>query len=235
MNKRDFPIIELENVTKIYKEYDIQVVALKDVSLKIFPKEFVSIVGPSGCGKTTLLHCMGLLDRPTSGKIYIEKKDTSQLSGKEVALFRGRRLGFVFQNYNLIPRLTVLENVILPGLIAGKRQDELEKKALKLLEEVDIKHRSYHRGVHLSGGEQQRVAIARALINDPAIILADEPTGALDSDSSKEIMDLLRETNKSKGVAIIFVSHDPSIARYGRRKITLKDGTIAADTHTDGG
>ncbi len=225
----EVPIIELDRVTKIYNEYESSVVALNDVSLKIFPREFTSIVGTSGCGKTTLLHCMGLLDRPTKGKVYIDGKDTSEITGKEVALFRGKKLGFVFQSYNLIPRLSVLENVMIPGLIAGKTEELLKEKAYALLKDVGIEHRADHRGVHLSGGEQQRVAIARALINDPAVILADEPTGALDSKSSKEIMNLLKRINRKKGVTVIFVSHDMTIARYGKRRIALRDGKIVED------
>jgi len=223
------PIIEFQHVTKIYSGYDSEVVALNDVSLEIFSGEFIAVTGPSGSGKSTLLHCMGLLDRPTSGKILIEGKDTSEISGKEVALLRGKKIGFVFQSYNLIPRLKVIENVILPGLIIGRKREELEKKAMELLKEVGIAHRAEHRGVHLSGGEQQRVAIARALINDPIIILADEPTGALDTDSSKDIMDLLREANRNRGVTVVFVSHDPDIARYGKRRIEVVDGKIVYD------
>ena len=222
-------MIELLHVTKIYEGYDSKVIALNDVSLKIYPGEFIAITGPSGSGKSTLLHCMGLLDRPTNGKIFIEGKDTSEITGKDVALLRGKKIGFVFQSYNLIPRLTVLENVILPGLIIGRKKEELKKKAMQLLREVGIEHRAEHRGVHLSGGEQQRVAIARALINDPIIMLADEPTGALDTESSKEIMDLLKEMNKDKGVTIVFVSHDPDIAKYGRRRIEIVDGSIKSD------
>ena len=223
------PIIEFAHVTKIYEGYDSKVIALNDVSLKIYPREFIAITGPSGSGKSTLLHCMGLLDRPTNGKIFIEGKDTSEITGKDVALLRGKKIGFVFQSYNLIPRLTVVENVILPGLIIGRKKEELKKKAMQLLREVGIEHRAEHRGVHLSGGEQQRVAIARALINDPIIMLADEPTGALDTESSKEIMDLLKEMNKDKGVTIVFVSHDPDIAKYGRRRLEIVDGSIKSD------
>jgi len=224
------PIIMLENITKKYDEYGVVVNALNHVSLSIYPGEFVSIIGASGCGKTTLLHCMGLLDRPTKGNVYIEGKNTSDLSGKEIALFRGEKLGFVFQNYNLIPRMTVLENVILPGLIMKKDNITLEKKAKNLLKEVGIFHRANHKGIHLSGGEQQRVAIARSLINDPLLVLADEPTGALDSDSSKEIMDLLVKVNKNRNVTSVFVSHDKDIASYGKRIIVLKDGSIVSDT-----
>jgi putative ABC transport system ATP-binding protein len=224
------PIIKLECISKKYGGYGIAVNALDSVSLEIYPGEFVSIIGPSGCGKSTLLHCMGLLDKPSSGIVYIDGKDTSKISGKEIAQFRGEKLGFVFQNYNLIPRLTVLENVILPGLIMQKDEKKLEKKAKVLLKEVGILHRSDHKGIHLSGGEQQRVAIARALINDPVLVLADEPTGALDSDSSKEIMDVLVKMNKKRNVTSVFVSHDPFIASYGRRTIVLKDGKIVGDT-----
>jgi putative ABC transport system ATP-binding protein len=224
------PIIMLENITKRYDEYGVIVNALNKVSIKILPGEFVSIIGPSGCGKSTLLHCMGLLDRPTEGNVYIEGKNTSDLSGKDVAFFRGTKLGFVFQNYNLIPRLTVLENVILPGLIMQKDPASLEKKAKELLSEVGISHRLNHKGIHLSGGEQQRVAIARSLINDPILILADEPTGALDSDSSIEIMNLLVKINKKRNVTSVFVSHDLSIASFGKRKIALRDGGVVCDT-----
>ena len=230
MPRKKQSIIKLDSVSKKYNEYGNVVNALDDVSLEIYPGEFVSIIGPSGSGKSTLLHCMGLLDRPTSGKLFIDGKDALKISGKEIALFRGEKLGFVFQSYNLIPRLTVLENVILPGLIMEKEQDKLERKAKVLLKEVGILHRADHKGIHLSGGEQQRVAIARALINDPVLVLADEPTGALDSDSSKEIMMLLVEMNKKRNMTSVFVSHDMHISSYGRRTLVLKDGRIAGDT-----
>jgi len=231
MKKPEKPIIALDNVSKKYNEYGVVVNALDKVSLKIYPGEFVSIIGPSGSGKSTLLHNMGLLDRPTSGRVLIDNKDTSKISGREIARFRGRKLGFVFQNYNLIPRLTVLENVVLPGLIIQKKQSTLEKKARVLLKEVGILHRVDHKGIHLSGGEQQRVAIARSLINDPVLVLADEPTGALDSDSSQEIMEILVNINKKRGATTVFVSHDMSIAGYARRKIILTDGKIVGDTN----
>jgi len=230
MPKTRNPIIKLDRISKKYDDYGNVVNALDRVSLKIYPGEFVSIIGPSGCGKSTLLHCMGLLDRPSSGQVYIDGKNTSNISGKEIALFRGEKLGFVFQNYNLIPRLTVLENVILPGLIMKKDPSELEKRAQVLLKEVGILHRSDHKGIHLSGGEQQRVAIARALINEPVLILADEPTGALDSDSSEEIMEILVKMNKTRNVTSVFVSHDIHIASYGNRTIALKDGRLVGDT-----
>jgi len=232
MPKTKKAIIALNRVSKRYNEYGVVVKALDNVSLEIYPGEFVSIIGPSGCGKSTMLHCMGLLDRPTSGNVYIDGKDTSKISGKEIALFRGEKLGFVFQNYNLIPRLTVLDNVMLPGLIMEKEASDLKKRAYLLLKEVGIKHRADHKGVHLSGGEQQKVSIARALINDPVLVLADEPTGALDSENSAEIMKLLVKMNEKKRATFVFVSHDMEIADYGKRKIMLDDGRIIGDTKT---
>jgi len=230
MPKKKGPIVKLDCVSKKYNEYGVEVKALDAVSLEIYSGEFVSVIGPSGCGKSTLLHCMGLLDRPSSGTVYIEGKDTSKTTGLEIALFRGEKLGFVFQNYNLIPRLTVLENVMLPGLIMEKDVPQLEKKAHVLLKEVEIEHRANHKGIHLSGGEQQKVAIARALINDPVLVLADEPTGALDSENSSEIMKLLVEMNEKRKATFVFVSHDMDIASYGKRTIVLKDGKIVGDT-----
>lgn len=233
MPKTKKPIIRLERVSKKYNEYGVEVRALDNVSLEIYSGEFVSVIGPSGCGKSTLLHCMGLLDRPSSGSIYIDEKDTSKITGKEIALFRGGKLGFVFQNYNLIPRLTVLENVMLPGLIMEKDISVVKKKACVLLKDVGIEHRADHKGVHLSGGEQQKVAIARALINDPVLVLADEPTGALDSENSTEIMKLLVKMNEKRKATFVFVSHDMDIAGYGKRTIVLKDGRIIGDVAGD--
>lgn len=229
MPQKKQAIIRLDSVSKKYNEYGNVVKALDNVSLEIFLGDFVSIMGPSGSGKSTLLHCMGLLDRPTSGRVFVDGKDTTEISGKEIAQFRGGKLGFVFQNYNLIPRLTVLENVKLPGLIMEQEAKDLEKKAKILLKEVGILHRADHKGIHLSGGEQQRVAIARALINDPVLVLADEPTGALDSESSKDIMELLVKMNKKRGVTAVFVSHDINISSYAKRTLVLEDGTIVAD------
>lgn len=231
MSKKKQPIIRLDSISKKYDEYGVVVNALDKVSLNIYTEEFVSIIGPSGCGKSTLLHCMGLLDRPSSGHVFIDGKDTSFISGREISSFRGEKLGFVFQSYNLIPRLTVLENVVLPGLIMKKSPSDLEKRAKSLLKDVGIFHRAAHKGIHLSGGEKQRVAIARALINEPILILADEPTGALDSESSKEIMELLVKMNSKRNSTFVFVSHDLNIARYGQRTIALKDGKIVADTN----
>jgi len=234
MTNKKQPIIRVESVSKKYDEYGVVVKALDDVSLDIFKGEFVSIIGPSGSGKSTLLHCMGLLDRPTSGKILVDGKNTMRISGKEISQFRGEKLGFVFQNYNLIPRLTVIENVLLPGLIMQKETSVLEERAEGLLKEVGIAHRADHKGIHLSGGEQQRVAIARSLINDPVLVLADEPTGALDTNSSKEIMNILLKINKKRGATTVFVSHDLEVARFGKRTIVIQDGKIVGDTKNKG-
>jgi len=233
MARRKNPIIKLDKISKIYDEYGNKVKALDNVSLEIFPGEFVSIIGPSGCGKSTLLHCMGILDRPSSGIVYIDNKDTSKISGKEIAQFRGMNLGFVFQNYNLIPRLTVLENVMLPGLIIDKDPEVLRKRSESLLKEVGIFHRINHKGIHLSGGEQQRVAIARALVNNPSVVLADEPTGALDSENSIDLMNVLVKLNQKRHSTFVFVSHDLEIAKYGERTIALMDGKIVGDTNGD--
>ena len=229
MPQKKQAIIRLDSVSKKYSEYGNVVIALDNVSLEIFQGDFVSVIGPSGCGKSTLLHCMGLLDRPTFGRIFVDGKDTTEISGKEIAQFRGGKLGFVFQSYNLIPRLTVLENVTLPGLIMEQDAKDLEKKAEILLKEVGILHRADHKGIHLSGGEQQRVAIARALINDPVLVLADEPTGALDSESSKDIMKLLVKMNEKREMTAVFVSHDMNISSYAKRTLVLKDGAIVED------
>ena len=234
MTSKKQPIIRLKSVSKTYAEYGVVVNALDNVSLDVFEGAFVSIIGPSGSGKSTLLHCIGLLDRPTKGDVLIDGKNTSKISGKEIAQFRGEKLGFVFQNYNLIPRLTVIENVMLPGLIMKKDTHRLEKKAFELLKEVGIKHRADHKGIHLSGGEQQRVAIARSLINDPVLVLADEPTGALDTSGSEEIMKILLKINKNRGATTVFVSHDLEIARYGKRTIVIQDGKIVGDTKKKG-
>jgi ABC-type lipoprotein export system ATPase subunit len=229
MVSKQQPIIKLKSVHKKYDEYGVVVNALDNVCLDIFKGDFVSIIGPSGSGKSTLLHCMGLLDRPTKGDVLVDGKNTSEISGKEIAQFRGEKLGFVFQSYNLIPRLTALENVILPGVIMQKESCSLEKKAAALLKEVGIAHRADHKGIHLSGGEQQRVAIARSLINDPVLVLADEPTGALDTKSSEEIMQILLKINKKRGATTVFVSHDLEVAQYAKRILIIKDGKIVGD------
>jgi len=216
-------IIELRNVCKEYGT-ETKVKAVCDVNLKINKSESIAIMGPSGCGKSTMLHLMGCLDRPTRGKILIEGKDVSNLSDNELAKIRREKIGFIFQFFNLIPSFTALENVELP-MIFSKAKNRKEK-AKKLLRIVGLENRANHHPSQLSGGEIQRVAIARALANDPQIILADEPTGNLDSNAGKEIMETLAKLNKERGVTLLLITHDITIAKYAKRLIKLKDGKI---------
>ncbi|MEM5836382.1 MAG: ABC transporter ATP-binding protein [Candidatus Aenigmatarchaeota archaeon] len=219
------PVVELRKVSKVYKMDEVEVTALKDVDLKIIEKEFVAIIGPSGSGKSTLLHLIGLLDKPTSGKIFLDGVDTSKLKDKQLARLRGRKIGFVFQFFNLYPTLTALENVELPMMIAEKDKRESEKRAIELLKKVGLEKRANHLPSQLSGGERQRVAIARALANDPALILADEPTGNLDSKSGEEVMKIFNKLQE-EGKTIVMVTHEMNIARYAERIIYLRDGRI---------
>jgi len=227
--EKNKPVVELREVSKVYGQYEAEVRAIDGVSCSIYPGELVAVTGPSGCGKSTLLSLMGLLDRPSSGKVLVDGVDTSAITDREAASFRGRKMGFVFQLYNVIPRFTALENVMLPGIIQDIPADRLSRRALELLRDVGIAHRADHKGAHLSGGEQQKIAIARALINDPSIILADEPTGALDSENSRLIMEILKKMNEVRRVTTLFVTHDPDLALYARRIIELRDGKIAND------
>jgi putative ABC transport system ATP-binding protein len=219
-------VIELNQVSKTYKMDEVEVNALREVSLKIKEKEFIAIMGPSGSGKSTLLHMVGVLDRPTSGKIYLDGVDISKLNDSELARLRGRKIGFVFQFFNLYPTLTALENVGLPMMIVGKNKKERERRALELLKIVGLEERVEHLPSQLSGGERQRVAIARALANDPSLILADEPTGNLDSKAGKEIMIFLDSLQEKEGKTVVMVTHESSIAKYAERTIRLKDGKI---------
>ncbi len=219
------PLIELKNVKKVYRMGKVEVPALKGINLKIKRNEFISIVGASGSGKSTLLNVMCCLSRPTEGKVLIEGKDTAKMSDDELAVIRGEKIGFVFQTFNLIQRLTALENVMLPMWFLGKGEKEMKERAKKLLEMVGLGHRIKHKPSEMSGGERQRVAIARALANDPPIIVGDEPTGNLDSKSGKEIISIFKELYK-QGRTIILVTHDMSIARQAKRRIYLKDGKI---------
>ena len=216
-------MIELENVSKIYDLGEVKVTALDNVSFKCEKGEFISIMGHSGSGKSTMMNLLGCLDRPTSGTYLIDGQDVAKLSDDQQALLRSRKLGFVFQSYNLLPKLTALDNVELPLIYSG--QNHRRQRALEALETVGISKRAKHRPSEMSGGEQQRVAIARALINNPVIILADEPTGNLDTTTSKTIMSLLVELSK-KGITVIVVTHEEDIASYTRRTIYLRDGRI---------
>jgi putative ABC transport system ATP-binding protein len=223
-------IVRLDQITKTYDTGHIQVRAVRDVSLTITRGEFVAFMGSSGSGKSTLMNILGCLDRPTSGSYLLDGSDVSQLTREELADVRNLKIGFVFQNFNLLSRTSALENVELPILYSNKRlsSEEQSEKALGVLERVGLKGREDHTPSQLSGGQQQRVAIARSLINDPEILLADEPTGNLDSRTSLEIMDLFQELN-DQGITIIMVTHELDIAAYTKRNIVMKDGNVISD------
>ncbi len=219
-------ILDVRNVKKSYRMGKVTVEALRGVSFSVKEGEFLAVLGPSGSGKSTLLHLIGCLDRPDEGEIVIEGRNVLMLSDDELADLRLKRIGFVFQFFNLLPRLTALENVKLPLMLAGVSDNESREKATKLLVLVGLGERLSHRPSELSGGEQQRVAIARALINDPKLVLADEPTGNLDTKSGWEIVNLMRKLNEEMRQTFIVVTHDPQIAEVADRIIYLKDGLI---------
>ena len=218
--------VETEDLAKYYKMGSYIVKALDGINLRIRRGEYVSIMGPSGSGKTTLFNMIGGLDRPTRGKVYIDEVDISKLDAYELAWLRARKVGYIFQTFNLIPVLTALENVMLPMIFAGVRREERIEKARRLLERVGLGDRLHHRPSELSGGQQQRVAIARALANDPSIILADEPTGNLDLHTGLEIINLLKSLNREKGVTVITATHDLKMIDVSDRIVYLRDGKI---------
>ncbi len=219
-------MIEIENLSKVYNSDTLSVTALNEVSFKIKKGEFVAIMGPSGSGKSTLMNLLGCLDLPTNGTYKLVDLKISQLKANQLAEVRNRKIGFVFQSFNLLPRATALENTELP-LLYGRVSNSV-KIAMQALERVGLKHRAHHKPTELSGGEKQRVAIARALVNKPAIILADEPTGNLDSVTGQEIMSLFQDLNK-EGVTLIIVTHEDEIAKQAKRVIHMKDGRIVKD------
>lgn len=227
--ERKKPVIALENVWKVYKLGEVEVPAIRGINLKIFPNEFLAIMGPSGSGKSTMLNVVGCLDIPSRGKIFLDGNDISKLSESRLSQIRGRKIGFIFQQFNLLPRLTTIENVMLPMIFQGVPESERKEKAKKILSSVGLEKRMMHKPSELSGGEQQRVAIARALANDPEIVLADEPTGNLDSTTGKKIMDILVELHQKHKKTIVVVTHDPYIARYAKNVLNLKDGQIMKD------
>ena len=224
-------IIAIHEMTKVYQMGEHEVHALRGVSLDIMQGEFVSIMGPSGSGKSTMMNMLGALDQPTSGSYWLDSTDVSQLDDNALADVRNRKIGFVFQNFNLLSRTPAIQQVELPLIYAGKRQRK--ERAQKALELVGLGDRLDHKPSELSGGQQQRVAIARALVNEPAIILADEPTGNLDSKSGTEVMQIFQTLNNEQGITVIFVTHDPWIARHTKRVITLADGLLVGDERID--
>ncbi len=223
-------LIRLENVHKTYDLGEIQVHALRGVSLEVRAGELVAVMGASGSGKSTLMNILGCLDRPTRGHYYLEGTDVSQFSKVELARIRNRKLGFVFQQFNLLARTSALENVELPTVYAGISSQEREQRAQEALERVGLADRAEHYPSQLSGGQQQRVAIARALVNRPAILLADEPTGNLDSRTSVEIMEVLQRLNEEQGLTVVLVTHEQDIARYTERALEFRDGKLRRDS-----
>ena len=227
----DSSLIELDDLTKVYGEGAVAVHALRGVTTSVAGGEFVGIMGPSGSGKSTLMNILGCLDRPTSGRYLLDGEDVSRLGRTRLAGVRNRKIGFVFQSYNLLPRLSAAKNVMLPLLYNGRQRlsdGECYERAVAVLESVGLGDRAHHRPNQLSGGQQQRVAIARALVNNPSLILADEPTGNLDSQSSQEIVQLLHQLHEQGGT-IVMVTHEPDIAEHAERVIYLMDGQIASD------
>ncbi len=219
-------MIELIDVYKVYKTEYYEVQALRGVNLRIKEGEFVAIMGPSGSGKSTLLYLIGCLDKPTNGKVVIDGVDVSKMSERQLTEVRRNAIGFIFQQYYLIPTLTALENVELPMVFKGISKNEREKRAIELLNFVNLADKKDRKPNELSGGEQQRVAIARALANNPKILLCDEPTGNLDTKSGEQIMDLIKFFNKERGVTVILVTHNPSLKRYADRVLNIRDGKL---------
>jgi len=222
MNK---PIIQTKNITKIYKMGETVINALNGVSIEIYEGDFIAIVGKSGSGKSTLMHTIGLLDTPTSGEVFVRDKNVTQYKEKELARIRNKEIGFVFQSFNLLKRTSALENVILPLKYSSVPKDQWESKAKDLLKLVELQDRMNNKSNELSGGQKQRVAIARALVNEPAIVLADEPTGNLDSKTGDEIIELFKKLN-NQGKTIIIVTHNEDLAKIAKRQIVLKDGIV---------
>lgn len=222
-------VVEVRGLRRVYPLAGEQVVALAGVDLTIASGEFVAVMGPSGSGKSTFMHIVGFLDRPTSGEYLFEGHDVTGFSEDDLADIRSRRLGFVFQAYNLLPRTSAVDNVELPMLYAGVPEAKRRRAAIEALAEVGLEKYLHHQPNQLSGGQQQRVAIARSLVNDPSLILADEPTGALDTKSSEDVMTLFRRLNVERGITIMLVTHEPDVAAHAKRIVTFRDGHILSD------
>jgi putative ABC transport system ATP-binding protein len=225
-------LIQVQDLVKVYSLGEVEVRALQGVSLSIDQGEFVAIMGASGSGKSTFMNILGFLDQPTSGQYLLENINGEKLSRDELAEIRNRKIGFVFQGFNLLPRTAALENVELPLIYAGTSTSKRKEIAQKALSEVGLKGRGHHHPSQLSGGEQQRVAIARALVNQPSILLADEPTGNLDSKTSAEIMGIFQRLNRDMGITIIMITHEPDIASFAKRDILFRDGKIVDDRNS---
>lgn len=221
-------IIKVEHVSKIYRTGTMETAALSDISFEIKKGEFVAVMGPSGSGKSTLMHILGALDTPTSGEYFLDAENVSKLADDQLADIRNRKIGFIFQAFNLLPRRTALQNVLLPMTYAGIHKTERIEKAKKYLEMVGLGERLYHTSSQLSGGQQQRVAIARGLVMDPALLLADEPTGNIASVQAEEVMAIFQHVN-DEGHTIVMITHEPDIAHHAKRIITIKDGKIISD------
>jgi len=220
------PIIKLNNIWKIYQLGKVELTALKGISLEVTPGDFVTIMGPSGSGKSTLLNMIGALDSPTRGKVFLKGKDISLLTEDQLSQLRGKTIGFVFQEFNLLSNLTAIENVMLPMIFQGISLEKRKEKAKELLISLGLEDRIFHQPAELSGGERQRVAIARAFANNPEMVIADEPTGNLDSITGKKIMEVLTDFHQKEGKTIVVVTHDPHIAEYSKKIVDIKDGQI---------
>lgn len=229
------PVIAVRDLTKTYKVGEHSVYALRSISLEVQPGEFVAVIGPSGSGKSTLMHILGCLDQPTSGQYLLDGKDVSRLSDDEVSLVRNRQIGFVFQGFNLLTRTSAIENVELPLLYGASNlpASERKKRAMAALVSVGLESRADHHTNQLSGGQQQRVAIARALLNNPSLLLADEPTGNLDSKTSVEVMEIFQSLQRERGITIVLITHELDVAQYGSRIVSFKDGNIVSDVAND--
>ena len=222
-------VVDARNLTKVYQMGEVEVHALRGLSLKIKPGEVVAIMGPSGSGKSTLMNMLGCLDRPTSGEYYLDDENVAEMNDNQLADIRNRKVGFVFQNFNLLPRSTALTNVELPLRYSSHAVKDRRKLAEEALEAVGLGDRMHHKPNELSGGQQQRVAIARAIVNNPSMVMADEPTGNLDSHSGEEIMKLLLNLNRERGTTLLIVTHDPEIAEQTERVVHILDGVVVED------